>query len=303
MKKEHIAGRTSAIDIDGTCTGIYHLTENEIVMIDSGRTYSPELFAWLNRNRLRVKAIIHTHLHIDHIGNTYELVTKYGAEAFASDTEIRLMDYHYSDTLPDVTANADGGPVRIVYHEEESAASGDGENTALYGDGKNRAHSTQKEAVFQTVFTPGHSIGHQMVITPDDVCFLGDAIMSEKILRASKMPFHMDTIESLNSIEIIRNTDYRVYVASHFGIIKKHKLAEVLDKNAAKELKLYETLRMTAKDAMTVDELADRFMKNAGVDNPDVRNLFWMQESSRRRIEEMLEIGMLVKEDGLIHRG
>ena len=45
------------------------------------------------------------------------------------------------------------------------------------------------DAVFQLISLPGHSVGHTGVVTPDGICCIGDAIVSEDVLRVSKMPY------------------------------------------------------------------------------------------------------------------
>lgn len=263
------------MDIGGTCTGIYRLNTEEVVMIDTGSDYCPELFAWLNRNRLCVRGIIHTHLHIDHIGNTVELVSKYNCDAFACSKE----PIYQGETGPYPNCE-------IQWNEPDTSVVIDGVDGVPFGGTE-----------FKTVFTPGHSSGHQLIITPDGVCFLGDILLTGDVLGKSKFPYQEKTGDYLHSLETVGDTDYMIYVASHGGLVERSKLNALIELNAEKHRELYRLIKETANEAgqgdLTMDELADLSMRAAGVTNPAVRNVGWMQESVRHRIQELIEKGKI----------
>ena len=47
--------------------------------------------------------------------------------------------------------------------------------------------------------TPGHAPDHICVITPDNVCFAGDALMTEDVLAEAMVPFVFDMADDLAS--------------------------------------------------------------------------------------------------------
>ena len=67
---------------------------------------------------------------------------------------------------------------------------------------------------------PGHSVGHTGVVTPDGISCIGDAIVSEDVLRVSKLPY-MATYRSLGSMEKVRSLNYEIYVIAHQSVEKK----------------------------------------------------------------------------------
>lgn len=276
MKVEKVRGNTYIVDIYGTSTGIYKLSESEAVMIDSGREFAPELFMWLNRKKLRVVAVIHTHLHIDHVANTDELVSEYKAKAMASEYDV----IYEGDSGPQIEA-----PIMRVAANSNIKIGG---------------------RLFKTIHTPGHCQGHQLVVTPDGVCFVGDALVTEDLLEGFKFPYQVNAEQFLDSLEVLRNTDYPVYVASHKGIIKASDINRLIDMNREKNVKLYEIIEdvaINAVERLTVEQLADRAMLKAGVTNPVVRGYSWMKESAAERVRELINRGVLALRDGRVTIG
>ena len=53
------------------------MTENELVLIDSGPIPSKRLMELLDERHWRVRAVIHTHVHIDHVANDLLLLEKF----------------------------------------------------------------------------------------------------------------------------------------------------------------------------------------------------------------------------------
>ena len=44
--------------------------------------------------------------------------------------------------------------------------------------------------IFELISLEGHSVGHVGVVTPDGICCLGDAIVSEDVLNVSKLSLY-----------------------------------------------------------------------------------------------------------------
>ncbi|MDD6310626.1 MAG: MBL fold metallo-hydrolase [Firmicutes bacterium] len=265
---EKVRGNTYITDIHGTCTGIYMLGGSRIVMIDSGRYPSDEFMQWLNRERLSVAAIIHTHLHIDHIANTVEIVSKYGCEAFASDNSTERGEYWEELVGCDITGVEDDGSVVIDGHK------------------------------FDTLYTPGHCDGHMVVITPDKVAFIGDAIMTEDLLKDAKLPYMKDTDISIKSMKRLKSIDDCIFAASHYGIIEGQEIHDAIEANIDKHEELYRQIKKIVVKPHTEDALTDKFLKNIGIWSEEVRNYEWIQSTARRRIRELVNSRALGKIKG-----
>lgn len=262
-KIEHIKGRTYCIDIDGTCTGIYQCDETHLVMIDSGCTEDPELIERLENEGYTVDAVIHTHIHIDHVGNSMLLEKVFGARLIATEGEHIIPRYIE----------------RGVNFEIERIKAGD--------------EVTVRDTVFSTVPTPGHSPDHIMVITPDNVGFAGDAIITEDYLTKSLFPYMLMAGPAIESMEAIRHSGIDVCVCAHEGIVPAVELNRLIDLNRDKHIKLFDVLRETARESgnVTIEKLTDLYMIKAGVLNAETRKYGYMIETAQGRIEELIDAG------------
>lgn len=266
-----ILGNTYMESVGNTDIGIYLLNEKEAVLIDSGEYPSERLMGMLREQRLSVKAVIQTHLHIDHIGNNESLVGEFGAEVFADEAEAEDVAL-WGMELP--------YPVRYCSHGYAPSIKG-----------KN----------FRTILAPGHSPGHQLVVTPDEVCFLGDVIMSEEALASAKMPYRRVIKESLDSIRLLRGLSFNCYVAAHKGIMDKAQMERSAALNIRKEEELLELLRSLIPSPISLAELEMDYMSAVHVYNPATRREDYMHISARGRIEELVRRGFARMEGQMVY--
>ncbi len=249
-----LKGNTGSLSIGTAEIGIYCLNENEVVLIDSGDRPSPALFGMLEERSWRVKAIINTHLHEDHIANHEALVARYGCTVYAGEAEPEDAKlWGISPSWPLVLTKPDAA-------------------VAVGG------------AEFLTVFTPGHSLGHQLVATPDGVCFLGDAVMTVDALSRAKLPFRLELPGSLKSMERIRGLSFPLYCAAHKGVIRPEELSGTAAANERREEELLALLRRLRQEPEGEDGLSLRFMRALGITNPETLEKTYMKVSAQARI-------------------
>lgn len=243
---------------------------DEVVLIDTGYHESPEFMDLLEREGVNVLAVIHTHLHIDHIGNSVAVEKRYGSKMYAhlleEDNEEKK---EYGVEFP------------VIYTRENEVVSVKGNK-------------------FPTIFAPGHSPGHQLVVTPDEVCFLGDAILSKGYLAHSLTPYMFDAAQSLKSMERMKDLVYPVYVAAHDEVIPKEEYRDTVQRNINRHLRLFEMILQSAREPLDRETLVDRSLIASGVHNPEARQYGWMVDASAARIKNLLDSGVLVREKGLI---
>lgn len=263
MKMQNIIGRTYTMDLDGTSVGIYMTDENKAVFIDTGEADSRDLIKFLRESNIVPAAIINTHLHIDHIGNHKALCDEYGVKIYTSPTEVKDRCSGCADFEEYLIANCEDGKEII------------------------------EGAEFTFIPTPGHSTGHQAVVTPDGVCCLGDSVMSMSKLRKSRVPYLFDSENAMKSLKKLLNTDYPYYLAAHNGPISGEEIKDTIGANIAKEENLRRIILNVVKKAVNIDKLEIQVMKAAGVTNPETRSYFWMHDSVRTRIEELIREGKL----------
>lgn len=263
-----VRGNTYVESIGATDIGIYMLDERNVVLIDSGEYPSEEFMGMLCEETLFVRAILQTHMHIDHIGNNESLVREFGAPVIADEADAEDVAL-WGMTLPYPVRYEPCGHTSVI-------------------DGR----------AFGTIRTPGHSPGHQLIITPDEVCFLGDVIMSEEALAMAKMPYRRRTKESLDSIRFLYGLPYDCYVAAHRGILDQAKMRRSAELNIKKEEELLEVLESLIPRPIPLLELETAYMNAVHVNNPHTQREDYMHVSARGRIEELERRGRIRIREG-----
>lgn len=87
-------------------------------------------------------------------------------------------------------------------------------------------------ARFRIVHTPGHSAGHISLITPDNVCYAADALLSPELLNA-KLPYDLSHKAAFASREKLRGLNCDAYIMAHRGICSGTEIDELIDANQA----------------------------------------------------------------------
>ena len=73
-------------------------------------------------------------------------------------------------------------------------------------------------AELKVIRTPGHSPDHVCFITPDNVCFAGDTLMTEDVLAEAMVPFAFDLADDLKSKQVVGELDCDAYIFCHKGL-------------------------------------------------------------------------------------
>lgn len=199
-----IKGNTYYIN-SPTNIGVYCFKNKNCLLIDTGLNNSAarKNDEILNQNNIHPKYIINTHSHLDHCGGNHYFKNKYtGCYVYASVKEKVYMEnielqpsmLYSSYPVKDLAGNIDDLKVDFLLE---------------YGINK------INDEKFEIIKIKGHSPEHIGIISPDKVCFLGDSIFSEEIIKKYSFPnlFHIhDSIDTLKSIREIE-ADY--FMVSH----------------------------------------------------------------------------------------
>ena len=233
MDWHRITERCECVSVDESLICMYHLSGGGVVLIDAGAAESPELLEDIRERGLEVRAILCTHLHFDHISSAGIIYDQFKMPCFASYLEQRETEF----------------PTRYFPITPISGA----EPLIIAGER------------FEPVPTPGHTKGHLAFVTPDGVCCVGDAFMSHEPLRDAKIPYFLDVDESIQSMEKLRETDYRAYVLCHEAVIGREELDKLIDENIDKELLLYRMIKDYVTHPMEIEDMVTGFMKHCGI--------------------------------------
>lgn len=136
---------------------------------------------------------------------------------------------------------------------------------------------------FRFIALPGHSIAHQAIVTPDGVCFLGDAIMSHR----SKLPYHLDPAKAIRSMEQIRTLPYSTYVLSHSGIYDNAQIRRISEDNLRREEHLQtQILSLFDGHKIKTEKLAALFLDSLGISRKK-QDIHWVSATSMARIRQL----------------
>ena len=269
MKLNCLLGRTGCIETPMAMLPFYRLSEEEILLFDSGREPSPELLELLERERLRVRAVLCTHLHEDHIANNEALISRYGTEIYASKGDIAELCSRDPVPYP-IQAIGDGDVLRIGGTE------------------------------IRLLPLAGHTEGQTAYVTPDGVCCVGDAIMTGKPLERAKIPYMEDVDESMVSMERLRQTEYPLYVAAHKGVVRREELSELIDRNIQKELELYQLLRSQITEPTPLEQAITDFIRGAGVLSQKMVEEGYVRHTAKVRVLALVRAGEFSMKDGSV---
>ena len=87
-------------------------------------------------------------------------------------------------------------------------------------------------AEFRIIHTPGHSAGHICTVTPDNVCYAADAMLSEEYM-GSKLPYNLSQAMAEASREKLRDLGCDAYIMAHRGVCGPLEWEALIDENRA----------------------------------------------------------------------
>jgi glyoxylase-like metal-dependent hydrolase (beta-lactamase superfamily II) len=229
---------------------VYLLDDSRCILLDPGTALDKirdKIELTLEGAGLTPAGVLCTHSHYDHAGNAAYFQKKYHipvamplGEAEQCRTEFAVKSYLYVFTQGQVHADQTMRSIpclvdQVIWPEEEQVD--------FCG------------ARFQVLHTPGHSIDHISVITPDNVCYVGDAIMSGATLHASKLPYAYHMSSYLRSVAMLRGLPCQRLIVAHGAVIDPP-YDDLIDENIQAVLDTLEKLGGIIDRPMTMDEIS-----------------------------------------------
>jgi hydroxyacylglutathione hydrolase len=287
-----VKGNTYCIDTGMTYIPFYKINDEEIIMLDTGwgkgeRNGIEEV---LEKNKFKVTAILNSHAHIDHIGNNTYFRDKYNSiiamsayEAISCSSEVNLKLYYGNPTLKFVKEHYDHMVFKtdIIIEENQHEILLCGVN-------------------FKIIPTPGHSPAHICIITPDDIAYLGDTLVSYEVMEGAKMPYAYILSEDMKSKAKLYDLNCSKYVVAHKGIYNN--ITKLVNDN----IDFYESRAMLIYEAingsMTMEEIMKVIMKNFNINIKNIEKYYFMEKMLRSYVEYLYEIEKLklIMENGFL---
>lgn len=207
MELLKVRGRTYYIP-NVTNVGVYRYRNGYCLLVDSGidNTTGRRVIELLEKENLRVKYVINTHSHADHIGANTQIkemhpgtivATSRFEKMFIENNLLAGMMLYGASPLPDLSS-------RFTKAKEISVDLELDPGTVKLED---------KE--FEIISLPGHTPGQIGVITEDNVIFCGDAFFSKEKLQKYRLPYLFDIDKQLKTLNYLLESEYDGYVIAH----------------------------------------------------------------------------------------
>lgn len=285
-----VKGNTFCIDTGTLYIPFYKINDEEIIMLDTGwkEGEGEKLERLLEDNNLKVAAIINSHAHRDHIGNNSYFREKYNCiiampayEALICSSAANLKLYFSSLNLKDVEEHFGHLVCKtdIMIGEEQDSINICGIN-------------------FNIIHTPGHSPAHICVVTPDDVAYLGDALVGYEVMAEAKLPYAFILSEDLKSKEKLYDLKCSKYVMAHRGMYNDvtKLIEENMDFYKSRAAKIYELL----EGAMTMEDIMKTVSKSFHIRINSVDRYTFIERMLKPYVEYLCETEKLklIIEDG-----
>lgn len=263
---KHIKGNTYYYDSVVSQGG--YAIENDWLIIDTGNDDSSVKKSIRSLENPNIRYIFNTHSHADHCGGNHYLQKKFNPEIIAPELEHCFIEH----------------PILEPTYLYGAMPPKEMENKFLYAKPSTVARRIQSEThlslefpsgqeKFELISLKGHSPNMMGIITPDNIAFIGDALLGEAFLDKHPLIFTYDVEEHLASIMKMATINVDGYVLAHGGyvesvdsLIRKNKIALL---NAS-----YMILENLQNDTLTFDTLHERIAKTVDLkENVSINHL------------------------------
>lgn len=283
MVLEQVQGNTWVIR-SWVMIPLYKIDKHRCILLDSGQKSQREaLDSLLHEHGLRCVGIIGSHAHMDHAGNHRFFQKEYGATVVlplgeaglqASFLGMGISIYNESprqvsedESLSGTVCVAD----RVIMPEDR--------NVSLFG------------VTFEVIHTPGHSIDHIALRTPDDVVYLGDAIMTGRTLFRAKFPYVLSMADYFGSLSVVRELKASSFVVAHFGIHLE--IRSFVDMELAfLQKRMLEILGFIEEDT-TEEDLAQKIGLAYELKPKTIGDALYFQRATRAYLQYLLDMEYL----------
>ena len=252
---EHVLGDTWCI-VTGFCRiPLYMPDRSQAIMIDSGLKH-PDwegILSLLEQEHIRVATLLTSHFHPDHVGNHTALKAAHGCSVYMTPFA-RIM-------------SRDPSNLQAVGYETYTMRKARGPYTYCGPDEiiPEGAEEISVDGIpFRLLWLPGHAVEQVGFITPDDVAYLSDTVLSDHVLQSVRLPYYTCLRLDLQTKEMLKQLRCRRYILAHNGVCDQ--IGDLIDRNiATAQEKLY-LVEAQAGEWRTLEQLCAAVMIRLGMD-------------------------------------
>ncbi|MGE4275850.1 MAG: MBL fold metallo-hydrolase [Lawsonibacter sp.] len=221
MKLSQIKGSTWVVEATELIP--FYKLDDRVILLDSGlKEEREELEASFLEQGLTPAGILCSHAHVDHCGNN-----RYFQEKYHIPVALTLPEAGMCSSILNLKCYFLMLPPAMV--ERESSCMVHIPDIILPPDDGPFSFAGVQ---FRIIHTPGHSSGHISTITPDNVCYAADALISQEYL-GSKLPYNLCHALANTSREKLRALDCDAYIMAHWGVCGRKDIETLIDDNQA----------------------------------------------------------------------
>ena len=270
MKLSQVKGNTWVIEANQLIP-LYKLGDGRCVLLDTGLFEErEELEETLLSNCLTPAGVLCSHAHVDHCANNGYFQEKYGTKVALTFPEAGMCSSLltlkcYFLTLSPGTVERESSC--MLHTPDVIIPPADGPFSFCGSD-------------FRIVHTPGHSSGHVCTVTPDNVCYTADALLSQELLGA-KLPYNLSQEMAIHSREKLRGLDCGAYIMAHRGVCSGGEIGALIDGNQ-------DLIRRRDEYVEEAKKEAERIRRQAEVDAKTIVGESEIARVARDKAREMV---------------
>jgi glyoxylase-like metal-dependent hydrolase (beta-lactamase superfamily II) len=255
---ERVRGQTYWMPTGSCNIGIFLLGGGSCVLIDAGG--SPEeaeaILAVLSNKNLKAEALLVTHVHGDNAGGAAHLRKKADIKVYAPVGEKMFLE---NPRAAKHLAPANGGPVldEVSFKGIPACLC-----AGVLKPGVDWVASNGKK--FQILDMSGHSPGQVGIVTPDHVCFCGDALSSIDDLKRYFVPLLSDLPKGKETLKFLGKSPYSVFVPTH-GPVYDFSISDEVALNLAQLALLERNVFLHLGQPLSVDDVVAFVMASFGL--------------------------------------
>lgn len=279
---EHVKGNTYCIALSYARIPLYLLGDGKAIMLDSGMERSWDvILQLLEQENLRITSVLTTHSHPDHVGNHINLQQRFGSKLYMSPFTAAI----YASPM-NMTAMGHG----FISYRKLVGSLGDPIHTDHLIDVS--VPSVAVDGVtFSFVHTPGHAAEHLAFITPDNVAYLGDAVLSEQLLQSLRLPYCSCIEPDLESKEALKQLNCDRYIVAHNGVYDQ--ILPLIQQNQDWMQEKAQIIQDLCDDYYTIDELAQKFIMLTDAKPDAIRTVNGIRRNVSAFVEYLVDVERL----------
>lgn len=252
---EHVLGDTWCV-VTGYCRiPLYMPDRSRAVMIDSGLK-NPDregILALLDRENIRVATLLTSHFHPDHVGNHTALKAAHGCTVYMTPfARIMSMDRSNLQAVgyETYTMRKTRGPYSYCGPDQIIPENAD----EISVDGH----------TFRLLWLPGHAVEQVGFITPDNVAYLADTVLSDHLLQSVKLPYYTCLRLDLQTKKNLQALRCCCYILAHNGVYDE--ISGLIDRNIATAHEKLHLVEDVADEWHTLEQLCAAVMRRLDMD-------------------------------------